>query len=447
MAGGDFRAIFFTGVSLLVGGLLPGRAAVPVAPTRPPNVAAALPTRPTSGPTETGSVLLGIDVLEASRFRAIAGKRIGLLTHAAGVNRRGERTIDVLRRAPNARLVALFAPEHGLTGKVEANVDFEDSTDARTGLPVYSLHGHNRKPTAAQLKGLDALVIDLQDIGVRSYTYSVVTRYAMEACFAQGVEVIICDRPNPLGGEKVDGPLLDRPLMSGVGAYEIPYVHGLTLGELARFAAGTPGALAVPESVRRRGQLTVVPMRGWRRAMRWPDTGLTFVPTSPAIPDFATVMGYAMTGLGCEYSGFEHGFGTAYPFRALTFKGVPADRLRRDLSALNLPGLAFRRVATTDAHGVRQSSVYVEVVDWRVWRPTELSFYLHQLACRYDPPNPFLRLDAAQARKFNIHVGSSAWWAALRREGARVNVARYVNAWLAQDQSFRRRTRRFWLYH
>ena len=444
MSGGVCRITLLVFANLVGGWAVPGRAAATAEPTRPQNSA---PPRSAPHQSKTSSVLLGIDVLEATRFRAVAGKRIGLLTHAAGVHRNGERTIDVLRRAPNVRLVALFAPEHGLNGSVEANADVEDTTDARTGLRVYSLHGSNRKPTAAQLKGLDALVIDLQDIGVRSYTYSVVMRYAIEACFAHGVEVIICDRPNPLGGVKVDGPILERRLMSGVGAYEIPYVHGLTIGELARLAVGTPGALALPESVRRNGRLTVVPMRGWRRSMRWPETGLTFVPTSPVIRNFSTVMGYAMTGLGCEFSGFEHGLGTAYPFRALSFKGIPADQLLRDLRALKISGLNFRIVTTSDAHGAAQSSVYVEVTDWRAWHPTELSFYLQRLACRYNPPNPFAELDASQARTFNIHVGSSAWWRALKRDGARVNVARFFNTWLAQGQRYRERTRRFWLYN
>src|SRR5262249_9745827 len=157
-----------------------------------------------------------------------------------------------------------------------AGANIPDTTDRRTGLPVYSLHGQNRKPTKAQLSQLDALVIDLQDIGVRSYTFNVAMRYAMDSCFTNGVEVIVLDRPNPLGGLKVDGPFLDRELMSGVGAFRVPYVHGLTMGELARMAASAPRVLDVPEEVRLKGRLTVVPMRGWRRDMRWPETGLSF---------------------------------------------------------------------------------------------------------------------------------------------------------------------------
>jgi uncharacterized protein YbbC (DUF1343 family) len=414
-------------------------------PAPAPSPARTLPA-PVAQPPVVFPVMLGIDVLEATGFRSIAGKKIGLLTHPAGVNRRGESTIDVILRAPNARLVALFAPEHSLSGDIKASVNFDDSIDPRTKLPIYSLHGKNRKPTAAQLKGLDALVIDLQDIGVRSYTYNVVMRYAMDACFENNVEVIILDRPNPLGGYKVDGPQLDREWFSGVGAFRIPYVHGLTMAELARLAASEPGVLAVSEDVRRKGRLTLVPMRGWNRAMRWPETGLRFVPTSPMIRDFPAVMGYAMIGLGCEYSGFKHGIGAHHPFRGLTFKGITADRLIRDLSALNIPGLAYRKLTLPGPDGKPREGVYVDVVNWNAWRPTELSFQLMRLACVYDPPNPFQKITPVQMRSFNIHVGSTAWWNELKRDGARVNVEGNITAWRTQALAYQQLTRKYWLY-
>jgi uncharacterized protein YbbC (DUF1343 family) len=271
-------------------------------------------------------------------------------------------------------------------------------------------------------------------------------RYAMDACFENNIEIIILDRPNPLGGFKVDGPLLDPEWFSGVGAFRIPYVHGLTIGELARLAASEPGVLAVPESARRKGRLTLVPMRGWKRSMRWPETGLNFVPTSPMVRDFPTVMGYAMTGLGCEYSGFKHGVGAQYPFRGLTFKGVTADRLIRDLSALNISGLAYRKITVPDASGKPKEGVYVDVVNWQAWRPTELSFHLMRLACRYDPPNPFNRITSVQARSFNIHVGSTAWWNALKRDGAQVNVEASIATWSNQARTYQQLTRKYWLY-
>ncbi|MFH1496681.1 MAG: DUF1343 domain-containing protein [Verrucomicrobiota bacterium] len=417
--------------------------------SRPVPAATETPARPAPaanllGHTPVHPVMLGIDVLEASGFRAINGKTVGLLTHAAGVNRRGQSTIDVLRRAPGVKLVSLFSPEHSLYSDEPASKNVEDFRDPRSGLPVHSLHGKNRRPTPQQLKGLDALVIDLQDIGVRSYTYAVTMRYTLEACFQAGVEVVLLDRPNPLGGLKVDGPHLDREWMSGVGAFRIPYVHGLTMGELARMAANAPGVLEIPDEVRRQGRLTIVPMQGWRRSMRWPETGLNFVPTSPLVRDFSAVVGYAMVGLGCEYSGFKHGIGKDHPFRAITFKGKSPDQIIADLEALALPGLTFRKITTKNPQGHTLQAVYVQVSDWNAWNPTELSFELMRLACRYDPPNPFAKLDAKKMRSFNIHVGSTAWWRALSRDGAGVNLDVFKAAWRRQAGVYRQQTSRHW---
>jgi uncharacterized protein YbbC (DUF1343 family) len=410
--------------------------------TPPPEVA----TPSIIKPAPIFPVMLGIDVLESDGFAAVKGKRIGLLTHPAGVNRRGVSTVDVLRRAPNTKLVALFAPEHGLYGTEKASANIPDNNDRRTGLPVYSLHGKNRKPTKEQLSQLDALVIDLQDIGVRSYTFNVVMRYAMDACFTHGVEVIVLDRPNPLGGLKVDGPLLDRDLMSGVGAFRIPYVHGLTMAELARMAATAPGVLDVPEAVRRKGRLTVLPMRGWRRNMRWSETGLTFVPTSQLVPDFAAVIGYAMVGLGCEGNRFSHGLGASYPYRGIAYPGKTPDQLQRDLTALRVPGVSFSQISLTDRNGKPTTGVVVQVTDWAEWNPTELSFHMMRLACYYDPPNPFAKLTEAQQRSFNIHVGSRAWGDALRTQGARINVEAWIQRWREQARIYQNATKKYWLY-
>ncbi|HXA80216.1 MAG TPA: DUF1343 domain-containing protein, partial [Opitutaceae bacterium] len=243
----------------------PAATTPPVAAQKPaPPPAAAVPRAEPVYP-----VMLGIDVLAAENFAPIAGKRIGLLTHPAGVNRLGVSTIDVLRHAPNVKLVALFGVEHGIYNEMPAEKTYPDHLDPRTGLMVFSLYnGITHKPTKAQLKGLDALVIDLQDIGSRSYTFVSAMKVAMEACFETGVEVVVLDRPNPLGGLKVGGPPLDPQLTSYVGEFHVPYVHGLTIGELALMAKEVPGVLDVPDAVRARGKLTIIPMRGWRRAMR-----------------------------------------------------------------------------------------------------------------------------------------------------------------------------------
>ncbi|MEC7609711.1 MAG: DUF1343 domain-containing protein, partial [Verrucomicrobiota bacterium] len=275
---------------------------------------------------------LGIDRLEQSGFREVAGKRIGLLTHPAGVNRHGVSSIDILRRAHNTDLVALFGPEHGIYGNEKANEPVDNKMDHRTGLPVYSLYGEFRWPSDKMLRGLDALVIDLQDIGVRSYTYVSCMLRAMESCFKNGVEVIVLDRPNPLGGLKVDGPLLDKKLRSYVGDIFTPYVHGLTIGEIARMARYCSGWIR-PDRVSpqqlKAANLKVIPMRGWTRSMQWPDTGLRWIATSPYIPDLSAVLGYAMTGLGSQEGGFSHGIGTPYPFRLLRHTKKSATEIKR----------------------------------------------------------------------------------------------------------------------
>lgn len=389
-------------------------------------------------------IYLGIDVLEQSGFRAIGGKRVGLLTHPAGLNRRGESSIDVLRRAKNIRLVALFGPEHGIYGNEKANVPIDDKIDPRTGLPVYSLYGKYRKPTAKMLVGLDALVIDLQDVGVRSYTYVSCMRYAMEACFENGVEVVILDRPNPLGGLKVDGPPLDREWRSYVGAFQVPYVHGLTIAELARIAKHTPGCMETSEHIRKNGKLTVIPMRGWRRDMLWTKTGLRWVPTSPYIPDLSAVLGYAMTGLGAQEGGFSHGIGTPYPFRLLRYEGKSPEQIKAALESQRIPGLSYRIVKTLSATGTPLSGVYVSVTNWDRARPTELSFHMMRLAVVWSSSNPFAA--SKNPGLFNKHVGSTAWWDEINLRGAEARVDAFVDLWVEQARNFQQQAKRFWIY-
>ena len=390
---------------------------------------------------------LGIDVLEQSGFKAINAKRVGLLTHPAGVNRSGISSIDVLRRAPNARLVALFGPEHGIYGNEKANVPVEDKIDPRTGLPVYSLYGKYRWPSDKMLQGLDALLIDLQDVGVRSYTYVSCMIRAMESCFRNGVEVIVLDRPNPLGGQKVDGPPLDKQWRSYVGDIFTPYVHGMTIGEIAYMARHTPGWLRaekVSQQQLRAAKLTIVPMRGWRRDMLWPATGLKWVPTSPYIPDLSAVLGYSMTGLGSQEGGFTHGIGTPYPFRLLRYKGKSPAEVKLALESRNIPGLSYTLLETRSAAGSKVEGVYVKVSNWQAVRPTELSFHMMQLAAQWEQPNPFA--NASNSKLFNKHVGSTTWWNEISQRGSRARVAGFVHQWQQQARQFQHRAQRYFLY-
>ncbi len=391
--------------------------------------------------------MLGIDVLEAKGFAGIRGKRVGLLTHPAGVNRFGQSTVDVMRRSPLVNLVALFGPEHGIYGDEKANVPVDDKIDPRTGLPVYSLYGKYRTPTPKMLANLDVLVVDLQDIGTRSYTYVSCMKYAMRACFNAGMEIVVLDRPNPLGGLKVDGPPLDAEWMSYVGEFRVPYVHGLTIGELARMCKNAPGVLGVDDSVRQAGKLTVVPMRGWNRAMRWPETGLKWTPTSPMIPDFAAVVGYPMVGLGTYLGGFSHGIGPKYPFRGISHKKVRTDQLEFHLKRLNLPGIEIRRVGTTNAQGKPSVGLYLSVSDWDAWNPTEMNFHLMKLACVLDGENPFAAAAKAKTtRGFIIHTGSEEFFNAMAREGSSIDLQPWLAKWRQQAAIYRQQSQRYWLY-
>ena len=390
---------------------------------------------------------LGIDRLEQSGFREVAGKRIGLLTHPAGVNRHGVSSIDILRSSPNTELVALFGPEHGIYGNEKANVPVDNKIDRRTGLPVYSLYGEFRWPSDKMLRGLDALVIDLQDIGVRSYTYVSCMLRAMESCFKNGVEVIVLDRPNPLGGVKVDGPPLNKEWRSYVGDIFTPYVHGLTIGEIAimaRYCLGWIRPDRVSPQQLKAAKLKVIPMRGWTRSMQWPDTGLRWIPTSPYIPDLSAVLGYAMTGLGSQEGGFSHGIGTAYPFRLLRHNKKSAAEIKRALELKNIPGLAYTIMQTKTANGSLVEGVYIKVMNWKAVRPTEISFHMMQLSAKWEKPNPFAH--AKNINLFNKHVGNSAWWTEISQRGSKARVNQFVGRWESQSKAFQKNSRRFYLY-
>jgi uncharacterized protein YbbC (DUF1343 family) len=393
-----------------------------------------------------GPFRLGVDALAGSGFAQLRGKRVGLLTHPAGVNGLGQSTIEVLRAAPAVDLVALFGPEHGIYGNEKANVPVDDKVDPRTGLPVFSLYGKYRRPTAEMLARLDCMVIDLQDIGARSYTYVSCMRYVIEEAFKAGKEVVVLDRPNPLGGLKVDGPPLERQWMSYVGAFQVPYVHGMTIGELANMARLKPGVLEIPDSLRRRGRLQIIPMQGWRRSMMWNRTGLKWVPTSPAIPDLSAVLGYPMTGLGAQLGGFSHGYGTRLPFRLLQYPRTAPETIARALAARAIRGLEFP-VVPFEVNGQPRRATYVRVADWAALRPTELSLHMMALACEWAVDrNPFAAASEAQRGLFTKHVGDSRVMEFLIQHGAALPVGQLLVDWQAYCRRFREESRAWQLY-
>lgn len=390
------------------------------------------------------TVKLGSEVLAARGFGELQGKRVGLIANPTSVNASGEPTWQVLRRAPGVKLVALFAPEHGLAGDVPAGREFTNSVHGPTGLPVYSLYGPGptRKPTPAMLRGLDVLVYDLQDTGFRAYTYISTLGLAMEACGAAGVEFLVLDRPNPLGGVRVEGPGVEPAYRSFVSQWNVPLIYGLTPGELARMINGEGW-------INPRCRLTVVPMSGWRRSLTWRDTGLPWVPTSPNVRSATTALGLPATGLLGELGGVNIGLGSDYPFRCYAAPWLNGQKLATQLNRLRLPGVRFHPFAyrpTRGAHrGQTVRGVWMEFSDPARAPLVALNFYALE-AIRSQTGRDLLAEAARAGKTFNLFdklMGSDrprqAWLAGQ-------SAAAIVASWKTNEAAFRQRRQAYLLY-
>ena len=288
------------------------------------------------------AVELGIDVLQKNNFDLLRGKRVGLVTNQTGVNSAGEKTRLILRK--NVNLVALYTPEHGLDGTEKAGVEIHSRKDPLTGLTAYSLYGDTRKPTPQMLAEIDVLVYDMQDIGCRSYTYISTMGKCLQACAEQGKEFVVLDRPNPLGGNRVEGMGIDPKWISFVGQFPIPYLHGLTVGELSLMAnaKGWMGSKA---------NLQVVKMHGWSRAMTWPMTGLRWVPTSPNIPLQMSPNYYVITGIvGGLADGLDLGLFSPKAFQILGAHWIKPELLT--YLRAKCPGIGVESCETASGPGV-----------------------------------------------------------------------------------------------
>lgn len=281
----------------------------------------------------TDAFATGLEVTRDSGFAALREKRVGLLTNPSAVDAHLESAYRILTSDARVSVACLLAPEHGFAAAAPDAEHIASSVDARTGLPVHSLYGDNRRPTAEMLAGLDAVVCDIQDVGVRYYTFAWTVTHILEACGEAGVQVVLLDRPNPLGGEVIDGPALDPALSSFVGRAPIPVVHGLTLGELAgmynRLWNRTPA------------ELIVAPCRGWQRGMTWEQTGRPWVPPSPNLPRLSGVKHYPGACL-IEGATLSEGRGTPLPFEVVGAPWLDGQGLADRLNGEGRPGVRFR---------------------------------------------------------------------------------------------------------
>ena len=336
-------------------------------------------------------VMPGVEVLKEIGFEGLVGKRVGLVTNPSGVDRELTSTIDILYNAPGVKLVALYGPEHGVRGDVYAGDKVNDAVDEATGLPVYSLYGATRQPTAEMLKGIDVMVYDIQDVGVRSYTFISTLGLVMRTCAELGIEVMVLDRPNPLGGNKIEGSYVEPGFFSFVSQYKIPYVYGLTVGEVATLIneeglnRGQKGDQA-PAKCR----LTVVPMEGWTRDMLYEDTGLPWVLPSPNIPFKDSPMYYAASGVCGELYGFMNiGIGYTLPFELFGATWLDPDALKSKLESYGLEGVSFRTIWYKPFSGSQKGELVGGLqfffTDYEKARITEVQFHVMQAVAELYP--------------------------------------------------------------
>lgn len=391
-------------------------------------------------------VLTGIDILQENGFKELRGKRVGLVTNPSGIDRNARSTIDILFEAPQVNLVALYGPEHGVRGDVYAGDYVANSTDPKTGLPVYSLYGPTREPTQEMLKGVDIMVYDIQDVGVRCYTFISTLGLVMRACAKADIEVLVLDRPNPLGGNKVEGNYVEDGFYSFVSEFRIPFVYGLTVAELASLIneeglnCGQTGDQA-PLHCR----LSVVPMRGWQRWMLFRDTGLPWILPSPNIPSMQSALCYAASGICGEFGHLNTGVGYTIPFETFAAEWVDADALKERLDSYKIPGVAFRTIhykpISGSMKGILIHGVQLIFTDWEKAPVSLTQFYVMQAVNElYPDKNPY---PLKSTRMPDIVCGTDYVRTTF---GKRLKVADIVDYWNKDVAHFRSVSQLYYLY-
>lgn len=323
-------------------------------------------------------VKLGIDVLRKNHT-VLKGKRVGLITNPTGVNNNLTASAEIILCLPDVKLVALFGPEHGIKGGKMGNIT---ESGTRKDIRTFSLHSAVKRPTAEMLKGIDTLVFDIQDIGARSYTYISTMRYCMEEAAKYNIQFVVLDRPNPLGGLLIDGPLLDMNFESFVGPAVIPYIHGMTIGEIA---------LLLNKEMGINCNLTVIKMENWKRSMLWEDTKLLWTPTSPHIPEPDTPFFYPMTGILGELGIVNIGVGYTLPFKLVGAPWINANEIAYNLNSKKLSGVHFQTFHFTPFYGLYKdkecNGVRIIITNKRTYQPVAIGYYIIETLMTLYPEN------------------------------------------------------------
>ena len=383
---------------------------------------------------EPGGVAPGIEVLLTDSLQLLRGKRVGLITNHSGRDRRGTSTIDLLFRAPGVRLTALFGPEHGLRGAAQAGESVQSTTDSATGVPIYSLYGTTYAPTPEMLRDVDVLVYDIQDVGARVYTYEWTMALSADAAGKLGKKFIVLDRPDPIRGDRVDGNVLEPRFRSFVGQYPVALRYGLTAGELLRYLVGS-GQVAA--------DIAVVPMRGWRRAMWWDETGIPWVNPSPNLRTLAATLLYPGT-VFFEGTNATEGRGTDKPFQLIGAAWLAdAGAIAREMNALALPGVHFDSTSRTiepsggfKFGGQTIPMIDVSVTDKDAVRPVDVGVRL-------------LRAIYARHRaewQWRPSIDRLAGTDELRQAVEQGTIDALLAKWGREASDWQAQTRKYWIY-
>lgn len=383
----------------------------------------------------------GIEMLKETNFEVLKGKRIGLITNPTGVDNQLKSTIDILHEAPSVQLVALYGPEHGVRGDVYAGDKVDTFVDSNTGLPVYSLYGKTRKPSKEMIANIDALVYDIQDIGTRSYTYISTMYLAMQAAAENGIEFIVLDRPNPLTGTKVEGCLTEDNFISFVSQLKIPYIYGLTCGELAK--------LINEEFMHEKPcKLTVVKMKKWKRKMSFDDTGLPWVPASPHIPFAHSANYYPASGILGELGYLSIGVGYTLPFELFAAEWIDAEEFAKALNEKKLSGIIFRPIHIKPYYSVGQGKnlqgVQVYITDFQKARLSDIQFRVMEVAAQLYPDRKvFEHADEKRFDMFDKVCGTDF----IRKEFSKnYRFSDIQSYWTKDEASFKALSKKYYLY-
>jgi uncharacterized protein YbbC (DUF1343 family) len=373
-------------------------------------------------------VQTGLDVLEVQKFAPLRGKRVGLITNHTGVDSQERSTVQLLAHASGVQLVALFSPEHGIAGHADDNVP--SSKDASTGLPIYSLYGDHNRPTEEMLNGIDALVFDVQDAGVRFYTYTTTMGYCMEEAAKKGIQFYVLDRPNPIAGDIVEGPVLDADKTAFVAYFPLPVRYGLTIGELAQLF-NTENHINV--------ELHVIAMKGWHRNYFFESTGLRWIPPSP---NLRTLKGSILyPGLEIlQNAGVSVGRGTEAPFEEFGAPWINGEEVAAELNAKNLPGLRFANQRFIPVGGLyagqRCGGVGIKVTDGAAVRAMRMGLEIAEILQKKYPAN-------FETAKTVLLLGNDETVSQLQ---AGTPPAQIISAWAKDLVAYDQMRRKYFLY-